>query len=127
MGTSSAPSWWPWPTWSLALVLLLAFLPDTNDSKKVRINYKLRVGNDKEIGRYSDYSGVGIPPTGKFRDEDAERYYRHPKVTKSTVGSRFNNKYLLNNFFLKADTIGNVSYGSQYTVHLDLTIYYRES
>ncbi len=53
-------------------------LPKTS---RVRTNYKLRVG-EKAIGRYTPYSQVRTPPSGKYRTEDAERYYRHAKVNK---------------------------------------------
>ena len=53
-----------------------------NDTKtsRVRTNYKLRVG-EKPIGRYTEYSQVRIPPTDDFGTEDAQKYYRHPKVS----------------------------------------------
>ena len=52
-------------------------------SSRVRTNYKLRVGDSPKegIGRYTDYSQVRVPVTGKFRTPEAERYYRHAKVS----------------------------------------------
>ena len=60
-----------------------SFFPtQRNDTKtsRVRTNYKLRVG-EKPIGRYTEYSQVRIPPNGHFGSEDAQKYYRHPKVS----------------------------------------------
>ena len=30
---------------------------------------------------FTEYSQVRIPPNGKFGSEDAQKYYRHPKVS----------------------------------------------
>ena len=61
-----------------------------NDTKtsRVRTNYKLRVG-EKPIGRYTEYSQVRIPPTDDFGTEDAQKYYRHPKVSVYKNHNRF--------------------------------------
>ena len=52
---------------------------DTKNSR-VRTNYKLRVGN-KAIGRYTPYSQVRTPPSGKYPTKEGEQYYRHPRVS----------------------------------------------
>merc|ERR1712062_882787 len=83
-------SFWPFPMgdlpqWCLPMVLaLLILLPEGNDSKtsRVRTNYKLRVG-EQPIGRYTEYSQVRIPPTGKYRSDEASKFYRHPKGQES--------------------------------------------
>ena len=72
--------------WLFVLLWLWSFLfffpTQRNDTKtsRVRTNYKLRVG-EKPIGRYTEYSQVRIPPNGHFGSEDAQKYYRHPKVS----------------------------------------------
>jgi len=93
---------WPFPMgdlpqWCLPMVLaLLILVPEGNDSKtsRVRTNYKLRVG-EQPIGRYTEYSQVRIPPTGKYRSDEASKFYRHPKGARITKASHFDYEYVL--------------------------------
>jgi len=87
----------PWLHWSVALSLaMMIFLPRELDTKtsRVRTNYKLRVGN-KPIGRYTPYSQVRTPPSGKYIDEESGRYYRHPRGARITKASHFDYEYVL--------------------------------
>ena len=63
-------------------------------TSRVRTNYKLRVG-EQEQGRYTPYSQVRTPPNGKYPNEEAEKYYRHPKGAKITKASHFDYEYVL--------------------------------
>ncbi len=67
---------------SPACSLLSLTVPQRLEAKtgRVRTNYKLRVGEHLEIGRYTPYSQVRIPFTGSFVSDDTRRYYRHAKV-----------------------------------------------
>ena len=59
------------------------FQGDVAKTSRVRTNYKLRVG-EQEQGRYAPYSQVRAPPNGKYPNDEAEKYYRHPKGAKIT-------------------------------------------
>ena len=69
-------------TSSFHVPIVLSFILKELDTKtsRVRTNYKLRVGN-KPIGRYTPYSQVRTPPSGKYSSEESERYYRHARVS----------------------------------------------
>lgn len=87
----------PWVHLYMALSLsLLIFLPHGDEAKggRVRTNYKLRVGN-KPIGRYTPYSQVRTPPSGKYPSEEGARYYRHPRGARITKASHFDYEYVL--------------------------------
>ena len=71
------------------------FQGDVAKTSRVRTNYKLRVG-EQEQGRYAPYSQVRAPPNGKYPNDEAEKYYRHPKGAKIT-------KVLTLNMRLKKD------------------------
>ena len=65
----------------------LLFQTDDAKTSRVRTNYKLRVGQ-KQIGRYTPYSQVRLPPTDKYATDDADKYYRHAKVSTNASKSR---------------------------------------
>ena len=65
----------------------LLFQTDDAKTSRVRTNYKLRVGQ-KQIGRYTPYSQVRLPPTDKYATDDADKYYRHAKVSANASTSR---------------------------------------
>ena len=77
------------------MILQISFLNyiqgDEAKGGRVRTNYKLRVGN-KPIGRYTPYSQVRTPPSGKYPSEEGARYYRHPRVSKMLSFNKISNK-----------------------------------
>lgn len=90
----SAGLWWQWLSALVISVLVFAPVGDVAKTSRVRTNYKLRVG-EQEQGRYAPYSQVRAPPNGKYPNDEAEKYYRHPKGAKITKASHFDYEYVL--------------------------------
>jgi hypothetical protein len=74
--------------------LTLCNANENNFMAKYVFIVKLRVGN-KPIGRYTPYSQVRTPPSGKYPSDEADRYYRHPRGARITKASHFDYEYVL--------------------------------
>ncbi len=55
----------------------------------------IKNGHRVSLDQYNLFCQVRIPPNGRFRTEDGERYYRHAKGARITKSSHFDYEYEL--------------------------------